>query len=74
MPPTARRFLRWSASELAKRAGVSPRTIFSIEQEEGVPSVHAGTLEKIQITLENAGIEIIPANASGGEGVRFHRN
>jgi transcriptional regulator with XRE-family HTH domain len=73
----ARGLLNWSAAELARRAGVSPRTVHTAERAEGVPRTHVETLEKIQAALEAAGIEIIPESRGshgGGPGVRLRRS
>jgi transcriptional regulator with XRE-family HTH domain len=68
----ARHALRWSASELAQRSDVAVRTIKRLEQYEGVPPSHAGTLEKIRLTLEAAGIEFI-GTPEDGPGIRLRR-
>jgi ribosome-binding protein aMBF1 (putative translation factor) len=72
----ARGLLKWSAADLARRARVSWKTVQRAEGAEGVPGVHAATLEKIERTLEEAGVEIIPESQSspgGGPGVRLRR-
>jgi transcriptional regulator with XRE-family HTH domain len=66
----ARALLRWSAYELASRSEMSSRTIQRMEADEGIPSANAQTLHRVQITLENAGIEFIDENG-GGPGVRL---
>ena len=66
----ARALLRWSATELAKKAGVSWKTIQRIEACEGVPNSTAQTLTMIETTLKDAGVEFIDANG-GGPGVRL---
>jgi transcriptional regulator with XRE-family HTH domain len=72
----ARGLLNWSAAELARRAGVSWKTVQRAESAEGVPRMQVETLEKIQRTLDAAGIEIIPESRGshgGGPGVRLRR-
>jgi DNA-binding XRE family transcriptional regulator len=72
----ARGLLSWSATELARRAGVSWKTVQRAESAEGVPRTQVGTLQKIQAALEAGGVEIIPANRGnhgGGPGVRLRR-
>jgi transcriptional regulator with XRE-family HTH domain len=68
----ARALLRWSIAELARRAGISPRTVARAEASDGVPRMHIDTLEKIKSALETGGIEFIH-NANGGLGVRLRR-
>ncbi len=67
----ARAALGWSAQELADKSGVVRRTIASIEGQSGVPSANSGTLRKIQITLEAAGIEFI-GRPEDAPGIRIH--
>lgn len=55
----ARHALRWSAEELADRAGIVSKTIRRIEAGDGVPKSTAQTLVAIQAALESAGIEFI---------------
>jgi DNA-binding Xre family transcriptional regulator len=62
--------LGWSARELARRAGVSPRTIHSAEGVDGPPPVQVQTLERIRAALESAGVEFTRNN---GVGVRRRR-
>lgn len=66
----ARALLRWSARELAERAGVSLNTIQRMEAVEGVPASSARSLDAIQRVFEVAGVEFIPENG-GGAGVRL---
>lgn len=65
----ARHAIGWSAEQLAVHSGLARRTIVSIEREDGVPSVNASTLSKIQAVLEKAGIEFIGA-PDDGPGIR----
>lgn len=66
----ARALLRWSLSVLAEKSGVSVPTIQRMEASEGVPRSISSTLDAVQKTLEEAGIEFIPEN-DGGVGVRY---
>jgi transcriptional regulator with XRE-family HTH domain len=73
----ARGLLHWSAAELARRTGVSFKTVQRAESAEGVPRLHTETLEKIERTLEEAGIDIISesqGSPGGGPGVRLRRS
>jgi transcriptional regulator with XRE-family HTH domain len=63
----ARAALKWGVRELATRAGLTPNTISRVEN--GAESM-AGTLQKIEETLKNAGVEFIAENG-GGPGVRL---
>ena len=67
----ARGLLGWSQSDLANEAGLSLPTIKRAETGLG-PKVSDEAREKIQSTLEKAGIEFISENG-GGAGVRFRR-
>ena len=66
----ARGLLRWSAQELAKRAGVHLTTIQRMERCDGDVRGTVTTLLKIQRTLEAEGVEFL--KDSGGSGVRFN--
>ena len=68
----ARALLRWSAHELATASGVSWTTIQRMEASEGVPPATARNIEKIQKTLEAAGVIFIEENG-GGPGVRLRK-
>lgn len=59
----ARAILGWNQSKLAEKAVVAVNTIRRIEQEKGANLVP--TIDKVQRTLERAGIEFFP-----GDGVR----
>ncbi len=63
----AREGLEWSVRELAGRSGIAPMTVSRVEN--GAESL-AGTLQKIQTALEDAGIVFLPENG-GGPGVRL---
>ena len=69
----ARALLNWTQATLAERAGVARKTVADFELGERV--LHIRTRRDITATLEDAGIEFLPADGvSGseyGEGVRF---
>lgn len=55
--------------ELAAAAGVAPSTIQRFESERG--DMQSRTLDKVQQTLEAAGVIFIPADSTGGPGIRL---
>jgi transcriptional regulator with XRE-family HTH domain len=65
----ARTALGLGVRELASKAGVSPTTVTRFES--GKAGVHSSTLERFQTVLETGGVIFIPADASGGPGVRL---
>ena len=67
----ARALVRWSAHELAANSGVSWTTIQRMESQDGIPSAITRNIEKIQKTLEKAGVIFIDRNKDGGPGVRL---
>lgn len=68
----ARAALRWSIEELARRSGVSEKTIRRIEKVFGVPNVTLDTLDKLQACFEGQGMTLIPEDGSpDGPGVRY---
>ena len=64
----ARALLKWSQGDLKDAAKVARKTIADFENGASVPFER--TLRDIKQTLEEAGVEFIPANG-GGAGVRF---
>ena len=64
----ARAALGWGVRDLAKRAGVAANTVSRFENGSGAM---VDTLVRIQGALENAGVVFIPANHTGGPGVRL---
>jgi transcriptional regulator with XRE-family HTH domain len=56
-------------SDLAERSGVSLRTVANFEggEHKPIPSI----LAALQRALEEAGIVFLPADRSGGPGVRL---
>ncbi len=64
----ARAALGWSVRDLAEHAGLSANTVSRFENGFGA---HVATLQQIQMVLEKAGIEFIPAEGGKGPGVRL---
>ena len=54
----ARAFLDWSTSDLSAQTGLTVNGINKIERGHVLP--HKETLETLQLTFENAGIEFLP--------------
>lgn len=69
----ARGLLGLSAAQLGEVAGVSWATVQRFEAADGVPQSRGGTLERIQSTLEQAGIEFI-GDPLTSPGVRLRRD
>jgi predicted transcriptional regulator len=69
----ARALLRWSAQKLADESGVSWKTIQRMESQDGVPSATARNVDKIQHTLEEAGVIFIDEDEEG-PGVRLRKS
>ena len=55
----ARGLLGISAIELAQLSGVTWRTVQRFESANGVPPSRSGTLERVKVALEQAGIDFI---------------
>jgi transcriptional regulator with XRE-family HTH domain len=68
----ARGYLRWSAKELADRAGVAESTIKRMEHDEGFPIARGANIEAVYRTLTEAGIIFLPENG-GGVGIRLRK-
>jgi transcriptional regulator with XRE-family HTH domain len=68
----ARGYLRWSAKELAEKAGVAESTIKRMEQDEGFPIARGANIEAVYKTLTDAGIIFVPENG-GGVGIRLRK-
>jgi transcriptional regulator with XRE-family HTH domain len=66
----ARAALGWSASVLAEKATVAPKTIARFEEVDGVPPSRSSTLMDVQSALEAAGIEFI-GTPEDGPGIRL---
>jgi transcriptional regulator with XRE-family HTH domain len=68
----ARGYLRWSAKELADKAGVAESTIKRMEQDDGFPIARGANIEAVYKTLADAGIIFVPENG-GGVGIRLRK-
>jgi transcriptional regulator with XRE-family HTH domain len=69
----ARGYLRWSAKELADKAGVAESTIKRMEQDDGFPIARGANIEAVYKTLADAGIMFVPENG-GGVGIRLRKS
>ena len=69
---SARALLGISAEELGRLANVGWATIQRFEAADGVPPSRAGTLERVQTALEQAGIEFL-GDPETSPGVRLKR-
>lgn len=67
----ARTALGLGVRDLAAAAGVAPSTVQRFESGKG--DMHSRTLAGVQQVLEEGGIVFIPADASGGPGVRLSK-
>ncbi len=67
----ARGILRWSAKELADRAGVGIQTINRFEAVDLVPPSRSSTLLDVHKALVEAGIEFLEDDGRKGPGVRL---
>ncbi|MEP2758822.1 helix-turn-helix transcriptional regulator [Parvibaculum sp.] len=66
----ARGLLDWSRDELVDASGLSRSTLQRMERGDGIATGHASNLWQVQQVLEAAGIIFLPADQSGGPGVR----
>lgn len=64
--------LRWTAQQLADKAGVGVATVKRAEAATGEPPTTPGNQKLIRAALEAAGVEFIEENG-GGPGVRLRR-
>ena len=67
----ARALLGWRQEELSKAAGVGAATIHRIEKGSGPVLGNVSTVLKIQEAFEQAGIQFIDEDESGGFGLRM---
>jgi transcriptional regulator with XRE-family HTH domain len=65
----ARAGLGLSVRQLAEQSGVADSTILRFETGKG--AILATNMARIQKSLEEAGVAFLPADASGGAGVRL---
>ena len=68
----ARGLLGLSSRQLSVQCGVSWATIKRFEEAEGIPPSRSGTLERVKVALEDAGIEFI-GDPVRSPGVRLRR-
>jgi transcriptional regulator with XRE-family HTH domain len=66
----ARNALRWTTEQLAKRAGITARTIKRFEAVDHIPPSRSATLLDVKTALEEAGIEFI-GSATDRPGIRL---
>jgi len=66
----ARAALGWGVRDLGKRAGVAANTVSRFENGMGTT---VATLTQIQLALEREGVIFIPADDTGGPGVRLRK-
>jgi transcriptional regulator with XRE-family HTH domain len=64
----ARAALGWGVRDLADRAGLAPNTVSRFENGA---DARVDTLAQMQEVLERAGIIFLPADETGGPGVRL---
>ncbi len=67
----ARGLLRWSARELAERAGVHITTVQRMERSDSTIRSMATTVAKVERALEAEGVDFLADN--GGPGVRLKK-
>ena len=67
----ARAAVNLSGAELAKKSGVSLRTVTKIEAFSGLPDARIPTIVKLKAVLESAGIEFI-GTPDDGPGIRIY--
>ena len=69
----ARGLLGWRQEDLSKASGVGTATIRRIEKSARSFSGYVSTFVRIQGAFEQAGIQFIDDDESGGFGLRFSR-
>jgi len=67
----ARALLGWRQEDLARTAKVGVATIRRIESQQGPLAAYVSTLLKIQAAFEQAGIQFIDHDETGGFGLRM---
>ena len=60
-----RALVRWSARELAEKAGLSLPTIQRLEAAKGIPLTSVQTLLSVKAALERAGVEFTNGDVPG---------
>src|SRR5262249_53680748 len=69
----ARALLGWRQEDIAQAAKISVATIRRIESQEGPLTGYVSTLVKIQAAFEQAGIQFIDDDETGGFGLRMKK-
>ena len=64
----ARTALGWGVRDLAKKAELAANTVSRFENGS---DVMVGTLSQMQKAMEDAGVIFVPADETGGPGVRL---
>ena len=67
----ARGLVGWSQTALAENSGVALSTVRRMETGQSRVRGHSENVWKVQTALENAGVQFIDENDSGGVGVRL---
>jgi transcriptional regulator with XRE-family HTH domain len=67
----ARALLGWRQDDVARAAKISVATIRRIESQNGPLMGYVSTLRKIQAAFEQAGIQFLDDDETGGIGVRM---
>jgi transcriptional regulator with XRE-family HTH domain len=67
----ARALLGWRQEELSKASGVGTATIQRIEKGRGPITGYVSTVVRIQAAFEQAGIQFIEDDETGGFGLRM---
>jgi transcriptional regulator with XRE-family HTH domain len=67
----ARALLGWRQEDIAEAAKISIATIRRIESQEQLLTGNVSTLLKIQAAFEQAGIQFIDEDETGGLGLRM---
>jgi transcriptional regulator with XRE-family HTH domain len=69
----ARALLGWRQDDIARAAKISVATIRRIESQEELSTGNVSTLLKIQAAFEQAGVQFIDEDETGGFGVRMEK-
>jgi transcriptional regulator with XRE-family HTH domain len=67
----ARALLGWRQEDLSKASGVGTATIQRIEKSDRAVTGYASTLVRLQTAFEQAGIQFIDDDETGGFGLRM---
>jgi predicted transcriptional regulator len=68
----ARALLGWSQSDLARHSNISEPTVARLEAIDGELGGREGTVKKIRMAIEAAGVDFIDENG-GGLGARLRK-